>query len=148
MTKKDQVANAMRRLIAAGHWPIGQSVGDLGKLEQQSEQLFGFRACHLDPAAPGRIEHAVPRGGHDAPVIERVHLVFHEREERGDHDGKAAKVHRRQLIAERLPAPGSQDRERVVSANDRDYDRFLVRAESRIAPVFHEQGKGSFLWSG
>jgi DNA-binding FadR family transcriptional regulator len=43
VTKKTEVANAMRQLIAEGHWQIGESVGDLGKLEAESETLFGIR---------------------------------------------------------------------------------------------------------
>ena len=44
MTKQAQVANAMRQLIAEGHWKIGQSVGNLWKLEAESEKLFGVKA--------------------------------------------------------------------------------------------------------
>ena len=102
----------------------------------------------FDPAAPGRIEQAVPRGGRNAPGIERVHLVFHEGKERGDHERKAAEVQRGQLVAERFPAAGGQDRKRVVPAGDGGNDSLLVRAECGIAPVFPEQGEGSLLWYG
>jgi hypothetical protein len=44
VTKTAQVANAMRRLIAEGYWAVGESVGDLGKLEASSEKLFGVKA--------------------------------------------------------------------------------------------------------
>ncbi len=44
MTKTAQVAIAMRQLIADGHWKEGESVGDLGKLEANSEKLFGVKA--------------------------------------------------------------------------------------------------------
>lgn len=44
MTKTQQVANAMRRRIAEGHWKLGESVGDLAKLEASSDELFGVKA--------------------------------------------------------------------------------------------------------
>ena len=92
MTKRDQVANAMRRLIAAGHWPIGQSVGDLWKLEQQSEQLFGIRVSWgtiraaeqllvdegllspVQPGVPTRVK-AVPTRSDD-PILAPLHAVY------------------------------------------------------------------------
>lgn len=44
MTKTAQVANAMRQLIVDEYWKLGQSVGDLFALQDQSEKLFGVRA--------------------------------------------------------------------------------------------------------
>jgi hypothetical protein len=44
MTKKQQIVVAMRQLIADGHWDIGESVGDLWKLQEDSLQLFGVQA--------------------------------------------------------------------------------------------------------
>lgn len=41
MTKREQVANALRKLIADRYWEIGDSVGDLWKLQEESERLFG-----------------------------------------------------------------------------------------------------------
>ena len=93
----------------------------------------------LDPGALPVVERAVEGGSRDPPGIEVVHLVFHERDERRDDHGEAAEVQGRQLVAERLPAPGGHDRERVVTLKDRCDDRFLVRQECGIAPVFFEQ---------
>jgi hypothetical protein len=33
----------MRQLIADGYWEVGDSVGDLWSLQEQSEKLFGVR---------------------------------------------------------------------------------------------------------
>ena len=49
----------------------------------------------LDPAAPVGSSMPVQAAAGMPRCIERVHLVFHEREERGDDDGKAAEVQRR-----------------------------------------------------
>ena len=43
LTKKQQVANAFRKLIADGYWNVGESVGDLWKLQEESHHLFGVR---------------------------------------------------------------------------------------------------------
>ena len=40
-TKKDQVADEMRRRIASGFWAIGQSVGDLFQLEKDFGVSWG-----------------------------------------------------------------------------------------------------------
>ena len=45
-------------------------------------------------------------GRRDAPRPQRVHLVLHERDERGQHDRGAWEEQRGQLEAERLPGTG------------------------------------------
>jgi DNA-binding GntR family transcriptional regulator len=40
-TKRDQVADEMRRRIGDGSWPVGQSVGDLFKLEKEFGVSWG-----------------------------------------------------------------------------------------------------------
>jgi hypothetical protein len=93
MTKTVQVANAMRRLIADGHWTIDQSVGDLGKLEAESEQLFGVRASFgtiraaeqilvdegilypIQPGVPTRVR-AVPGRGDENPTLAELRVAY------------------------------------------------------------------------
>jgi hypothetical protein len=93
VTKTTHVANAMRQLIADGHWVIGQSVGDLGKLEASSEELFGIRASFgtiraaeqilvdegiLSPikaGMPTRVA-AVPSHRDETPSMEDLRLVY------------------------------------------------------------------------
>ena len=92
MTKKEQVARAMRRLIADGHWHIGESVGDLFKLEQESERLFGVRASFgtiraaeqvlvdegllspVQPGVPTRVI-AVPASVPEQPLLAALRAV-------------------------------------------------------------------------
>lgn len=93
MTKTVQVANAMRQLIANGHWKVGQSVGDLGKLERESENLFGVKASFgtirsaeqilvdegilypIQPGVPTRVR-AVPGGGGENPALTELRVAY------------------------------------------------------------------------
>lgn len=93
MTKTEQVANALRRRIANGHWRIGQSVGDLGKLEAASEELFGVKASFgtiraaeqvlvdegilsaIKPGIPTRVI-AVPVELDEKPSIQELRFVY------------------------------------------------------------------------
>lgn len=92
MTKTQQVATAMRRRIAEGHWILGQSVGDLGKLELASEELFGVKASFgtiraaeqilvdegilsvIKPGMPTRVI-AVPAQSDEMPNIQQLRFV-------------------------------------------------------------------------
>lgn len=93
MTKTEQVANAMRRRIAQGHWKVGQSVGDLGKLEANSEYLFGVTASFgtiraaeqvlvnegllstIKAGIPTRVI-AVPSQSDEKPSIQELRFVY------------------------------------------------------------------------
>lgn len=93
MTKTVQVANAMRQLIADGRWKVGQSVGDLGKLERESEELFGVRASFgtiraaeqilveegtlhpIQPGVPTRVK-AVPASVTNSPALLELRMAY------------------------------------------------------------------------
>lgn len=93
MTKTEQVANAMRRRIADGHWGVGQSVGDLGKLELASEELFGVKASFgtiraaeqilvdegilstIKPGMPTRVI-AIPVQSDETPSMGELRFVY------------------------------------------------------------------------
>ena len=57
------------------------------------------------------------------------HLVLHQRDERADHQRRAAAREAGQLVAERLAGAGRHDEEDVPPRRDRPADRLLVRAE-------------------
>ena len=73
-------------------------------------------------------------GGRAHPVgPQSVHLVLHQRDERRHHDAGAGPQHRRDLVAERLPAPAGHEHEGVVPTQERVDDQLLVRAEPLVA---------------
>jgi hypothetical protein len=57
----------------------------------------------------------VHRGRSDAAGAEPIHLVFHERNQRRDHDGAAIQQRSRKLEAERLSGPRRHDGDDVAT---------------------------------
>jgi hypothetical protein len=78
-------------------------------------------------------ERRVEAGGCDAVGAQRVDLVFHQRDERRDHDRGAGAVQRGHLVAQRLAAAGGHEHERAAAADDVLDDLALVRAELVVA---------------
>ena len=68
-------------------------------------------------------------------VGEHVELIFHQRDERRDDDGRAGQQHRGQLIAQRLAGAGRQNGERVFAVQHAPDDLFLARLEVLVAEV-------------
>ena len=78
--------------------------------------------------------------------MQRVHLVFHQRDERRDDDGEAVARERGKLEAERFAAASRQQREDIF-ARQRIADDFLLqRAERGEAEVLLQQREQ--FWSG
>ena len=67
---------------------------------------------------------ATPRG------LQRVHLIFHQRDERRDDDGESGPHERGKLEAERFAAAGRQQGEDVL-ARERVADDFLLQRAER-----------------
>src|SRR6185436_20021534 len=66
---------------------------------------------------------------------ERVHLIFHQRNERRDDHRQAVAHERRRLKAERLASAGRQDDDRIASGEDGVHRLVLQRPERGVAPV-------------
>ena len=60
-------------------------------------------------------------------------LVFHQRNQRRDHQRRAAQRNRRQLIAERLAKARRHHQQQIAPVNCRAADRLLIRPEARKA---------------
>src|SRR5438105_10368425 len=84
-----------------------------GFYEMRAAEAFGRDVDELEVAAahPGdalllllEVERAVDEGGGKPARAQRVHLVFHQRDEGGDDDRDAVAHERGQLEAERLAA--------------------------------------------
>src|SRR5277367_2863361 len=58
-------------------------------------------------------------------------LIFHQGDERADHQRRPAPCEPRQLIAERFPCPGWHHEKNVAAINDGAANLFLIRAKRR-----------------
>jgi hypothetical protein len=76
--------------------------------------------------------------GRNAVADERVHLIFHQRDQRRNDDGQAVTHERRRLKAQRLAAACREHDERVAPG-EHGLDGLLLQGpEGRIAPVAFE----------
>ena len=132
-------------------------------LERAVAQLFGRHVQEREAAEANTLEHVVALGHRQQAVQRRrqlpasdlpvqvLHLVLHQRLQRGDHHGQRARplvVHdRRELVAQRLAAAGRHDREqRRAGEAPLDDPRLQALAvacrrpgtESRMAEVLSE----------
>ena len=88
------------------------------------------------------LEHLLMRHAHedrsslDTSLDEMVDLVFHERDERSDHDAESAKRDGRHLESDALAAARREESESIMTRENRGYDVLLQRSEGIIAPVF------------
>ena len=92
-------------------------------------------------AVTSRVAAAHDRGagrGH-AGRLERVHLVFHQRDERRDHDREAGAHERGQLEAERFAAAGRQHGKHVLPGERVADDFLLQRAEGTEAEILFQR---------
>ena len=67
------------------------------------------------PSLFGRGERTVDVGRRDAEFCQTVHLILHERDERGNHQCQPWKMKRGQLIHQRLPSPGGHHHKGVLA---------------------------------
>ena len=87
------------------------------------------------------IERGVEAGGGNALGGEGVHLVAHQRDERGNDEGEAVEQERGKLIAERFPAAGGENGEGGAAVQQGADDGFLALAEGIMAETGAEGGK-------
>jgi len=86
----------------------------------------------------GGRDRAVDEGGGNPFAVERVNLVFHQRDERRDDEGQAFELQRGELVDERFPRAGGHDGEFVLMVEE-TLDRILLsRAEGVEAEVSAE----------
>ncbi|MCG3120600.1 MAG: hypothetical protein ALAOOOJD_03365 [bacterium] len=78
-------------------------------------------------------QRAVQKHGGHAELLQLRHLVFHQRNQRRDHDGETLEQQRRQLIAQRFAAAGRHDDERVFFLQD-VVDNFLLQRPELVVP--------------
>lgn len=72
------------------------------------------------------------RGG-DPFAVERVHLVFHQGDERRDDEGQSIQLQRGKLIDERLARACGHDDERMLFVEE-GLDRFRLPSRKEVKP--------------
>ena len=102
--------------------PLGRHIGEA---QLAARDLFQNGAVLVE------IIGGIEACGRDAVAPELRHLVAHERDQRRHHDGEPVAHQRRQLIAQRLAAPGRHDGKHVAAGEDRLDDLGLAGAEVR-----------------
>ena len=128
---------------------MGLVYGDQGQVhlvEQRerplAEQAFRRRVEEVEFAAADPVldlqdlgigEGGVQAGGPDPLLPERGHLVVHERDERRNDNPQPRAHERRDLVAQRLPAPGGHEHQRVPAGEHLPDHRLLV-AEEPVEP--------------
>ena len=104
----------------------------LGRNQHEPARAVGERAQHRLRLTRGQrgIEHprrTMPRR------CQRIALVAHQCDERGDHDRQAVERQARELVAERLARARGHDDERV-SSRERRLDGLLLPGAKRLVP--------------
>ena len=69
----------------------------------------------------------------DAELLQRLHLVAHQRDQRRDDDADAVAAERRDLVAERLAGAGREQHDGIAAGRHMFDDRLLLAAERGIA---------------
>ena len=111
----------------------GGALQPLGRYVEQAVDIPAQAAEHL--AVLLRAQAAVEAGGGDARAAQGVHLVLHQRDERGDHQRQPRQQHGRELIAQRLAPAGGHDAETVAPGEYVVHQPLLTRAEAAEAEV-------------
>ncbi len=83
----------------------------------------------------------------DAASAQIVHLVLHERDERGHHYSDSAEYHAGHLKGDGLAASGGHQSQGVAAVKDRVHDLALERTERVVAPVAPQGGERKVVGS-
>ena len=114
-----------------GHQPLG------GEVQQAVLTRQGVLLAAVELFA---VEGGIEEGRRDAVGLQQVYLVLHQGDERGDHDGRAARLGEGgQLVAEALAPAGGEDHEHVAAREGVVDDRPLHRAKRLVPEVLLEQ---------
>ena len=112
---------------------VGQALGS--HVEEFQSVVFKSAikvACFVGRQGGVQSCHRNPFGG------ERIDLVLHQCDERGDHQGESLEEHGGELVAERFTSSGREDRESGPVCQDGTDGRFLTSAKRIVTEVFLE----------
>ena len=106
--------------------------------------------CHIDdlvPALPGAVQHqrllvvgqaVVQKSRRHARLHQRSHLILHQADQRGHHDGNARQQQCRYLIADGFARAGGHDRQHILPGQQAADDFLLPGAEAVVAENFFQ----------
>jgi hypothetical protein len=114
----------VERLDALAEGLVRQPLGrDVEQLDCSRVELF-IKLAQLVSRERG----VQPRGG-DALRCQRVHLIPHQRDERGNHQCEPIEQQCRELVTKRLAATRRENRQRGPAVQQAADHRFLASAE-------------------
>ena len=118
----------------------GEPREPLGRDVEQPEGPIG------EPAPDGFplpvFQRAVQRGRRDTPSGCGRDLILHERDQRGDDEGEAARDQRRHLEANRFPPAGGQYRQGIPAGEHGGDDRPLGGAKVAVTEMVAQEAAG------
>jgi len=105
--------------------PLGQQPlrGDIEQVQRAAPKF------PLDLERLSVIQTGVEKSRAHAVLPQRVHLVFHQRDQRRNHDAATFAHQGRELVAQRFAAAGRHQHQGVLSLKQRVYDLLLHGAE-------------------
>lgn len=92
-------------------------------------------ALSPDDGLVDRVAAAVESLGRYSVGFQGLHLVVHQTNQRGNHDGGSWQRQRRNLVANALAATRRHQYETILALHDFPYDLLLVLAEGVIAKI-------------
>ncbi len=84
-------------------------------------------------------EGAVYVRGADSRLLKPLHLILHQRYQRGDHDSRSPKRQRRDLVAHGFSRTGGHYPEAVLPGKDMVDQLHLPRAECAVSEILFKQ---------
>jgi hypothetical protein len=124
------VDGEQRDLAAIQQLPGGVEAQPLRRQVQQIE--FARDELRLDGPPLVGVLRGVEEACAHAQCAERVHLILHEGDQRGDHHPDAGAHQCGDLIAERLASAGRHEHQRVATVDHVLDDRLLIAAEAVV----------------
>ncbi len=101
-----------------------------------------YRSLHSPPADPAadlpvflRVQGGVEVRGGNARLGQGGHLVLHQGDEGGEHQGQPRQKQGRELVAHRFPRPGGHDAQGVPAGQQGADQRLLPGAEAAVAEI-------------
>jgi hypothetical protein len=123
---------------AAGLEKVHKAIGE--SLRRDIDQ-FPMTVSKPDEAIASlhRRDGGIDAGCSNSNFLKGIHLVFHQCNQRRDHQTTAFRGHSRKLVAERFASACWHDNKRVLPSQDLFDNRFLTLAKAGVTKAFFEE---------